>query len=309
MHFKLIYGNHSHHGIQMGDTLLMLRYGLEATGHTADIEHDFQPGCTNVCMEMFTDAYMEIMEKNWAPNTRLIVIATEFLTGEAFNDFYDEPKEQREPKDHYHNRSVWRGRYDNFIKLLPKISAIWHLSHYQAEAFAKAFPETPVGFLPHGYTQAFPTVKHRPDDEKDIDVLFTGTVTSYRKGIIQALRDEGLNVDVNPVFTPPFHREDAVARSKLAINLKQHPDWKYESNSRLFYHISNDSLILTEPCTYPSDIHPYVMVSGDSMVDDIRAILAEGNFTERAKSVREKFARERDMRDLLPDLLKQSDLS
>ncbi|MBT5230141.1 MAG: hypothetical protein HOM11_07675 [Methylococcales bacterium] len=293
MKFKLIYENHGNFGLHIGDYFLYLKYVLQSLGHTADIEHAFCPGETNIILEYFNDKFTDKVEKEWTKDTRIIVIATEFLTNGTFNNIYQEEAATRDKADQNQHKEFWQMRYNNFVKLLPKFNAIWHVADQPATAYKHYFSNTFVDYMPHCFTSDFHTVKHRPDTDKDIDVLFTGTLTKHRKEVLETLKNSGLNVVSSTLFTAPFHRDDLISRSKLVLNIKQHPNWLHESVTRLYYHITNDSLLITDQCQYPTDLNPYVITRSDSWVNTIQHTLNTGDITQRAVSLRKKMACER----------------
>jgi len=308
MKFKLIYENHGNFGIHVGDYFLYLKYALESLGHSADIEYAFCPGYMNIVTECFNDTFTDKVESLWTEDTGMIVVATEFLTGNTFNNIYQDKADSQMQSDHNQRKDYWKNRYQNFIRLVPKFSAIWHVSDEQQLVYQSAFSDTVVDYIAHGYCEQFPTIKHREDKDKDIDVLFTGTMTTYRQQILDSLKNSGLNVKTSILFTAPFHREDMIARSKLTLNLKQHPDWQHESVTRLYYHICNDSLLMTDDCRYKTDIHDYVIERKDEWPEAIKNELAKGQFTERAINTRNQFAKDRPVATLMAPLLSRAGL-
>lgn len=303
MHFKLVYENHGNFGLHVSDHFLYLKYALESLGHRADIEYEFCPGEFNIVMECFNDQFTEKVEKLWIEGTAMIIVATEFLTGDTFNNIYQEEQNSSNRNDQNQRKDFWSMRYKNFQRLLPKCTAIWHFSDQQAPIYQQAFPDTPVHYLPFSYSDSFKTVNHRPDSEKDIDVLFTGTLTTERTAILESLQDNGLVVKSSILFTAPFHRDDLIARSKLVINIKQHPNWQHESVGRIFYHLSNASLLITETCKYQSDLHDFVIEKQGSWLDAIQEQLDIGNYCERGLSASQQFMRERPASVIMASLL------
>jgi iron-sulfur cluster repair protein YtfE (RIC family) len=53
--------------------------------------------------------------------------------------------------------------------------------------YSERFPKAPVRFLPHGYIDDFATVRQRPEEDRDIDFYFAGSLTEHRKQILAAL--------------------------------------------------------------------------------------------------------------------------
>ena len=145
----------------------------------------------------------------------------------------------------------------------------------------------------------------RPDSQRDIDFLFTGTLTSYRQQILESLRNKGYRVYSEPATTGQFYREQLLSRSCITLNLKQHSTWPYPSNSRFHYHLSHASLLLTEKCEYSCDLDVYVEQSCNIIPDAIIS-LNRGGYSERAEYALKKFSKERPMKDLMASLIKAS---
>jgi len=306
MQFKLVYENHQHYGLHVADILLMMKYSLASLGHTADIEHRFMPGYMNIMLECFDDDFVKHIENTWSPGTGLIVVSTEFITGGTFNNIYNEPEGIREKADHNQRKDYWQQRYNNFSRILPYVSAVWHPAKQQVPLYRETFPAVNIEYMPHAYSNAFATVKQYDDSKKDIDVLFTGTLTRYRKEMIAPLHDAGLNVVVSSLFTAPFHREDLISRAKVTLNIKQHSDWEHESVGRLHYHLSNDSILITDDCRFPTDLHEYVSKVGDSWEESIMEQLSLGFYTKRARDARERYSHSQPATILFKHLLEES---
>jgi len=257
----------------------------------------------NVVLECFNDEFVDKVESNWVEGTGLIVIATEFLTGDTFNNIYQSESSSHARTDQNVRQEFWQMRFRNFSRLSPHFKAIWHPAEDQVPGYKELLPTLPVLYMPHVYSERFATVKHRPDDQKDIDVLFTGTLTEYRREVLSALVDKGVKVATSVLFTAPFHREDLVSRSKLILNIKQHYDWKHESVGRLYYHLCNDSLLLTEKCSFPTDLHKYVCEIKEGWLDSVMYQLDAGDFTNRAIELRKAFSQERPIGQVFSQLL------
>jgi len=288
MRFKIVYGNHGHSGINVADVMLLLQYGLESIGHTADIVRDICPGEINIVQENFTDEYVEQVEALANKGTQFIVIATEYLIDGSFNKF-----DVTLDKSYYSDRDHWLHRFKNFLAVEKRSIAVWHLCSEAVESYRKYLGHDRVFYLPHHYLEAVNRVVHRPDKEKDIDFLFTGAMTDYRKGLLSELESKGYKVEYSNYYTAPFHRENLLARTKIALNIRQYAQWPHPSPSRYYYHIMNDSLMITETCDYQADIQKYVLTAPrNELVEYCESVLAERYFTKRARHNRGLFANE-----------------
>ncbi len=300
---KVVYENHWNFGIHLADTLSLIRCGLELAGFRADIEKQVVPGALNILVENFSDEFTERLLALEDEGTRFIVVATEFLTGETFNDF-GKPDDQPADK-HYDNLSYWRARHHNFQRVVARAQAVWHLSEQQVPVYQARLPTLPVCYLPHGYVPALRKVALRPDAERDIDFLFTGTLTPYRREILDALHARGYRVHIAPMLTAHFHREDLLARTRIALNLRQHATWPHPSNNRIHFHLNNASLLMSERCDYACDLDPYIE-HASSLIDAATASLAQGHYRERAEAALSRFAVERPMGPLMENVMAAS---
>lgn len=302
MKFNLSYGNHSYQGVHIADTLRLIKYSLQSLGHTVSISPRMEPGQNNIIIENFTYDFVVTMENlRKVPGTRFIILATEYISDqERFNYF---PDNTQNDQSHYGQDSLWQKRWKTFCLATRHCDAIWHLSEAQVESYQNYFKNIPVGYLPHAYLDELVRVPNTQIIERDIDVLFTGTMTPYREEILSELSNSGLNVQVGAVNTPDHVREDWINRSKLALNLKQNAKWAYPSNSRFFYHLINSSLLLTERCDETCDLDPYVVhCDSNKLVEEVHNFLGKDTH-EMAKENLKDFIRERPMKPLIKKLM------
>jgi len=303
MEFKLVYGNHGKDPFHIMDTLLLVKLGLESLGYKADLEAQMTPGKTNIMLECFTYDFVEAMkEVGKTPGTEFIIIATEFSTGETFNDF-SSADEEPALDSHYDIPQYWKKRFRTFLIAQEQAQAIWHLAASQIEPFRKATGNPHVHYLPHGYVDGFARVRHKTETHKDIDAIFTGTLTRHRHALIRQLEQRGIHV----VATKPVNfvqREDLVARSKIGLNIKQTNNWLYPSNSRYHFHLSNDSVLVSEHCDTKCDLSPYVVeADAGRFADRCHELLSNGTWHREGPARRERFMEEMPMTRLMEQLL------
>ena len=305
MNFKLVYGNHGRNPFHIMDTLLLLRLSLEAAGHKADLSEQIVAGTTNIIVECFNAEHVQQLAlAKRTQGTDLIIVATEFLTGHTFNNFENKSRsKEHTTASHYSDNGYWSARFGAFMDAQLMARSIWHLSETQVDPFKTLVRHTNVQYLPHGYVEGFERVKHKRPEHKDIDAIFTGHLTDHRLGIIQKLQHHHINAVASQPLNFP-QREDLVARSKIALNLKQSHDWKHPSNSRFHYHLSNSSLLLSEYCEISCDLTPYIeQASTDELFTTCRELLVENKWQSRAKFQTERFISECPMLPLMENLL------
>ncbi len=309
MEFNLVYGNHGKNPVQVMDLLLMIRFGLESLGHQVAIERNMAPGKTNIVIECFTYDFIEVYKEfSKVPGTEYILVATECMTNGTFNQFGEvKPGPiSRQPDSHYDDAYYWQKRYKTFLEALKYAKCVWHLSDVEMMTYRKSLGIDNVFYLPHGHVAELQRVVHKRLEHKDIDVLFTGTATPYRQKKFAEMAARGLHVRQVPPLGHP-QREDLVARAKMAANIRQDENWRYPSNSRFHYHLTNASLLATERCAETCDLSKFVIESEpEDIVDVCENWVRSGDYQQEAVRRLERFREEMPMAPLMAALLDAS---
>ena len=294
MKFKLAYGNHWNFGIVVSDTFLMLKYAIEEMGHEAFIEKMPKPesGYVYIFLECFDDSFVDYIREIKVAGGEVWLVATEELNDKTFNL----TARQDNDKSNYSNNEYWDKRYSCFIKSLEFISVLFHPNQTQVPLYQKIF-SGPVFFLPHGYTELFQTVKHRKS--KDIDFLFTGTITPYRQRLLDRLINKHYKVEILPVLTASFHRDDVVSRAKVCLNIRQSEQWPHFSNSRANYHINNQSYMISEYCPIHCEVANYIDMPKSDVIDFAEAALLSGEWQKKAVNNLQRYQEQHRLAKLL----------
>ncbi|WP_067099908.1 CgeB family protein [Marinomonas atlantica] len=250
----LVYGQH-YRDKRIPECYFLLQHTLLHAGVSAALSSDMVMGAKNIMVEGFTDENIETLTPLLQDtNTELYLIATEFLTGDSFNQF----ERDENNKSHYEIPEYWQNRYDNFCRVIEFCSGIMHLSEQQVGVYQAQFPDIPVAYLPHSYIPSMAMPFPCPP-EKDIDVVFTGVLTRYRLEILEQLEAAGLVVEKCTTTTPAYIREDLTRRAKVALNLKQKASWLHPSNSRMHFHLLNQSCMVTEETPIKCDLSSLII--------------------------------------------------
>jgi len=299
MKINLVYGNHWNFGIGVGDTFRYLSLAISQAGYDVITSREPVINRINIYLENFDTDYVAKLKQLKHAGGQYIIIATEFLTGDTFNDF-----EKTLDISYYSDREYWKKRYQAFSALVNDATAIWHFSDLAATDYEKQLDRT-VGYVPHHYVKNFATVQHRSDAQKDIDFLFTGSITNYRKKILQGLSNLNFKIEISSSLTAPFHRDDLIARSKFCLNIPQFKQWPYPSQSRYFYHLINRSPIITPTLPYKSDLEEYTLESTVSILEYCQALYEQANYTQLANNTFHQFKRDTNASIALASLLKK----
>jgi cephalosporin hydroxylase len=138
--------------------------------------------------------------------------------------------------------------------LMPRVTAwkhliaIWDFSVRNMAFWEKA--EISAVLCPIGYCPELERIEKIPESEKDIDVLFYGSLNPQRVAILDAISREGLRVES---FQLPYgkERDKFIARSKivLALHFYQPPLLEIV---RVSYLLNNGAFVLSESCEDPN---------------------------------------------------------
>lgn len=146
----------------------------------------------------------------------------------------------------YAMKTYWRDRHDCFFSIADHCEAIWCVTPHQMPEYTAAFG-TKVALMPVVSWTSDPQVPL--SKEKDIDFLFTGSITPYRKAVFDELRAQGYTVFTGPATLPSYLRDHYISRAKVCLQVRQDANWKYPSIMRYHYLLCAGSVIVAEKTT------------------------------------------------------------
>jgi hypothetical protein len=191
------------------------------------------------------------------------------------------------------SESIWLNR--DYLGRLRRYPVLDYSRRNMDKLRAAGVPH--AGLLELGYS---PTLTRIPHSEKDVDVLFYGTLTSHRKETIAALRAQGLAV-LTLFGVYGTARDEAIARAKVVLNLHQYASNIFE-RVRILYLLANRACVVSEGDPEDPDIQSLAggltIVPRDKIVDACVELV--GNDAKREAISATGFQRIR--------ALKQSDL-
>jgi len=298
MKFKLVYGNHWNFGIVVADTFLMLQGALHEMGFQADIEKEIQiePGVTYVFIEGFDKDYAKSLQSIKDIGSNVWIIATEEWADGTFN-----LSARQGDNGQYSKSEYWDERFQAFMLAIESCDLVWHLSEQQAERYKNVL-EVPVEFLPHGFTDNFASVRHR--EHKDIDFVFTGTLTDHRRDCFNYLENKGYKVVYLPVLTASFHRDDVVSRAKIGLNVKQSKDWPQFSNSRANYHLCNQSSLISEYCSDTCAVADFIHMPSNDFLPYVEWFINDNDWNAEAKKSSARYRTEHRLSSLIESVVR-----
>lgn len=291
---RLVHGNHSNNSVHLYDTICLIKNFFALSGIKVVLSKHIVPNELNILIENFCYNYIHGESFNNSlkyRDTDFIVIATEFLTGETFNDFsIENPKIANDKGSYYYNKPYWKRRYNCFKHIINYSSLILHLNESQAKIYQTHFPNNRISFLPHIYFSSNDTYLESYQFPKDFDIFFSGNLTNYRSSILDELENKNLKIITLPADTQPFLRNDIAKRARIAVNIKQHNFWEHYSDSRIAYHLTNGPYLVSQYCKNKSTISNFIDISDkNDFCDYILHVLLSNSLEENHKSKVEQF--------------------
>ena len=112
-----------------------------------------------------------------------------------------------------------------------------------------------VHYVGIGYAKLLSRIRMLPENDRDIDVLFYGSLNERRSKILKGLQDKGLKV-VHLFGVYGDQRDEVIARSKIVLNIHFYSSKIFEI-VRLSYLLSNRAFIVSEHGSDPMEEAPY----------------------------------------------------
>ena len=171
------------------------------------------------------------------PSTKNIVLGAHLLNDNLIEDIPENTiifnTEQIE--------SITENWKKKILNLARKNIIFWDYSQYNLDYLSKTI-NIKGKLFQIGYQKELNRINHNID--KNIDVLFYGSINARREHIINKLKDRKINVKtLFGVYGK--ERDDLIAQSKLILNMHMY-DSKIFEIVRVFYLLSNSIPVLTE---------------------------------------------------------------
>lgn len=113
----------------------------------------------------------------------------------------------------------------DYIELL-KTHQVWDYSPLNVQCLCELYG-VEARVVPIRYMPSMTKFESRSEEEKDIDVLFYGSMTPHRDEVINRLLNAGIEV-YRAFNVYGKERDDLIARSKIVLNLHQHESGIFE---------------------------------------------------------------------------------
>lgn len=306
----MIYGYHGLAPLHVEDLFNYLQGILDLGG--CDLEYIPSVGNAQadgfIFLDGFEPSHVEEMKALKAKGKVVTIVGTEHLTANTFNRFQEGESSStslfrwssvfstlnRHPTA-LSDRDL-KKRFDAFSMGCDVADQVWVLGGQTSVSSYRELFGGKVVRIPIGYTAALDFSKTYASCQKTADFFFSGTVTPYRKAVLEALQNAGRTVDILPVTTPNFIRLNRAAHARAILALKQNAAWQMPSLLRHLYHLSNGHLVLREGTLVSDPLDQYLVVGPGKdrvkLVEFARDLIARGETAMLARSNSESFKRD-----------------
>lgn len=299
--------------IHTEDLLEYLREGLASTGLKVGYSREeYLCRGINILLENpFENVYDQLFGIRKAyPQSRLYMVVTELLTPTGFNSSNFNKGEQPATTSHYDDRAYWIDRTKEFMRFVPVVDGLIMVGLERVNGRLPAGYERgvdsyfglgkPVHLVPLCPSPSQPcAITEGSYRDKDIDILFTGTITPYRKKVLNQLRARNFKVVDLEAHMPGYLRNNYVSRSKLSVGLKLSEDTEILSTMRAHYHLANRVPHVFERTAIQSPLDPFLNIfdSGEAFIEACARLLSGADefpvrcFSEFHNSKKSHYAR------------------
>ncbi len=310
---------HNHGGIEeagrLGPLIDYMRQCLSICGHETTVVYDqLYEDAINLYFEHFIDAG-QLGEMAWFKKTtgaRIGTIATELMVKGtipyARHGMYVVYADDREERI--------KARLDGFDDALKHMDFLWSFLPRTAENYAGAVPLS--AYFPVGSTGASNLLALR--SPKDLDIIFFGTWTPHRAGILDRFAERGVVVTTAGPGFPAGHLPDALLdsmmnRAKIALNLTlansskmtNGIDPRFASCMRIKALLDRNVAIVSEDIPLDNPYADFMTTTTiDQMVDACIALLGSDHWKEIGAANAAQFHQQMDVNRVCAPVIDQT---
>lgn len=275
MIFNFFLGNHFSGGLRgLPDLLLPIYHGLaEAGHHVVGYGLGLRPApVVNVLVEFFhSDDFVDTLLAMKAQSGDGLICGV--LCTEDMEDLLvmDDPQYPR--------------RLPNLMRVLPAVDFVWTLLP-QIPAYDKVCGPGKAALINYGFSPRYLHPRlHTDPATRDLDAIMYGSDNPYRRPVVEAVRQRGLNclVSARHIF-PSFATEDIVSRAKVVLDVRRGPGVRFPSPTRIARALHCGTAIVAErvgDASALADLLAYtVLCPYDEMAAYTEAIVRTNRFVE-----------------------------
>jgi len=189
---------------------------------------------------------------------------------------------------------------DNVKSILSHGLSVWDYSLENIEFLAKQ--GIFAAHLPLGYHESLEQIQQAA--EKDIDVLFFGSIGDRRQAILSNLEQSAKAPKVKTLFgVYGRERDEFIARSKIVLNVHYYSAKIFEA-VRVSYLLNNRCCVVSEEsAVYPFSGVDMPLVPYDSLIEACIGILDKGDYQAVGDASYDQFRTRYDMKTVIKSVL------
>jgi hypothetical protein len=253
------------------DSCRVIAHGLRGLGRRADLTvNTLEPDAVNVIVGGHL-LVAEAADRIRASGIRYVVLQTEWLSagpdGTVHSSFQGANFERSCRAFFEGAEQVWES-YDHNRALLER----WSLGSGRLRRLAG-----------YGFHEDLVEIRHRPWAEKDVDVLFFGSVTPRRARVIEEL-SRTLNV-VAVLDAPAAFRNELIARARINLNLLATDEYQHLSLARVSVLLNNRCVVVSEQANTHPELQALMRTTEyGRLAGTCRALLATADLDAMAEA-------------------------
>ena len=210
----------------LDDFCRLVCYSLETLGHTCTMGcNQIEPERINIIFGGHTLGTVEHVD-TIAGSCQYIALQHEILNPDGINL----------SRNQQHFEQV-------YLPFLRRSLAVWEGIPRNLAPLQKLGIKT--AFFRGGYHPAMEEV--RPKLERDIDFLFYGSITPYRRAMLERLSERG-HLVIAVFDSRATYRNDLIGRAKVNLAPVQGPGMEHFAYGRVCYLLNNQSLVVVQRC-------------------------------------------------------------
>lgn len=172
------------------------------------------------------------------------------------------------------------GMNSNWLNILFEADEIWDYNECNKERLISE-GLTPTKIVKFSYTQSLNKIVHK--EEKDIDVLFYGSLNNKRIEILNSLQNVCNIQIVNNAFADKL--DEYISRSKIILNIHYY-EMDVQEQVRIFYLLCNGCCVVSEFNTINNFDDFIFNVKRGKIVDTILELLKDDNYKNQMNLVK-----------------------
>lgn len=293
MKFNIALGNHAGHGINTTrDHTLLIKGGLEEAGHFAHLSvDDMFRDEMNIFYDFINPENIAYFRNVKRASHRYGLITTEILAGGLFNNADNE---------------VTRARIAATQEVASQAEFLWVMHEPSLPSYRALCGHDRCYYLPLGYAEGAREIRRLPYEARDIDFLFFGYLTPYRKALLDKLGGRGL-VARHVYDVPGFIRNSLIERSKINLALRQNETWDQPSVGRISYLVTNRCAVIAERTANGPPYENYVMTAEPSrFIESCVETISNSTYWATADQYAAAFKKDLSMKEIMTRLIDQT---